>query len=249
MNIIEAKNLTKIYNPYSSNPKIVLKGLDIVVKDGEFICIMGASGSGKSTLINILSSIDNATSGIVMIDKADLFLMNENDKSNIRKSKIGFIFQNYSLIQSLSIRDNILFPMRLNRIGKEKQLKVLKNITDRLGIQEILDKYPFECSGGQQQRVAIARALIMEPKILFADEPTGNLDSKNAKEIMELFVKINKENKTTIIMVSHDSLIASYAMKMFYMQDGTIIDCITRSDLTQVDYYHKIIRRTSNVEW
>ena len=135
MNIIEAKNLTKIYNPYSSNPKIVLKGLDIVVKDGEFICIMGASGSGKSTLINILSSIDNATSGIVMIDKADLFLMNENDKSNIRKSKIGFIFQNYSLIQSLSIRDNILFPMRLNRIGKEKQLKVLKNITDRLGIQ------------------------------------------------------------------------------------------------------------------
>ena len=174
--------------------------------------------------------------------------MNENEKSKMRKNEIGFIFQNYNLIDSLRIKDNILFSLRLNKINKEEQIEKLNKLSKQLGIEEILDKYPSQCSGGQQQRAAIARALIMEPKIIFADEPTGSLDSINAKELMVLFREINKMNNTTIVMVTHDSLVASYSSKLYYLEDGKISKCIEKENKKQEEYYKEIINITTKMD-
>ena len=220
MSYMEIRNLKKVYNPYGVHPKVALNGLDFKVEKGDFICIMGASGSGKTTLVNILSTIDEAT---------------------------GFIFQNYNLIESLTIKNNILFSPRLNKVNQQTQLERLHELTKMLNIEEIIDKYPSQCSGGQQQRAAIARALINEPKIIFADEPTGNLDSLNARELMEYFVKINEEKHTTIIMVTHDSFVASYSKKVYYMKDGHLDLSIDRNTKSQDDYYKEIVKVTTQM--
>ena len=237
MSYMEIRNLKKVYNPYGVHPKVALNGLDFEVEKGDFICIMGASGSGKTTLVNILSTIDEATSGQIFLNKKDLLLLSEKEKANLRKEEIGFIFQNYNLIESLTIKNNILFSLRLNKVDQKIQLEKLNELTKMLNIEEIIDKYPSQCSGGQQQRAAIARALINEPKIIFADEPTGNLDSLNARELMEYLVKINEEKHTTIIMVTHDSFVASYSKKVYYMKDGHLDLSIDRNTKSQDDYY------------
>lgn len=248
MSYMEIRNLKKVYNPYGVHPKVALNGLDFKVEKGDFICIMGASGSGKTTLVNILSTIDEATGGQILLNQKDLLLLSEKEKANLRKEEIGFIFQNYNLIESLTIKNNILFSLRLNKINKEEQIEKLNKLSKQLGIEEILDKYPSQCSGGQQQRAAIARALIMEPKIIFADEPTGSLDSINAKELMVLFRKINKMNNTTIVMVTHDSLVASYSSKLYYLEDGKISKCIEKENKKQEEYYKEIINITTKMD-
>ena len=210
---------------------------------------MGPSGSGKTTLVNILSTIDEATSGKVILLGQDISNMSEKDKASLRKSEIGFIFQNYNLIETLKNKDNILFSLRLNNVSLDKQQQALTKISKKLGIEDIIDKFPFECSGGQQQRVAIARALITNPKILFADEPTGNIDSLSARELMELFVKINQENNTTIIMVSHDSFVASYSNKLYYIVDGKIKNLLNKDNLSQFDYYSEIVKITAQIDF
>lgn len=245
MAIIVVDKLKKTYNPYSVQPKIALQDIHLEVEQGEFICIMGSSGSGKTTLINVLSTIDEATDGKITINGEDIRLMSEKQKANIRKNQIGFIFQNYNLIESLNIKDNILFSLRANKINEAIQKERLEKISKQLNIEDILYKYPHQCSGGQQQRVAIARALITEPQIIFADEPTGNLDSLNAKELMEHFVRINSNQKTSIIMVTHDNLVASYSMKMYYLKDGKIDRCIERKEKTQEEYYKDIMAVTA----
>ena len=237
MSYMEIRNLKKVYNPYGIHPKVALNGLDFEVEKGDFICIMGASGSGKTTLVNILSTIDEATHGQIFLNQKDLLLLSEKEKANLRKEEIGFIFQNYNLIESLTIKNNILFSLRLNKVDQKIQLEKLNELTKMLNIEEIIDKYPSQCSGGQQQRAAIARALINEPKIIFADEPTGNLDSLNARELMEYLVKINEEKHTTIIMVTHDSFVASYSKKVYYMKDGHLDLSIDRHTKSQDDYY------------
>ena len=237
MSYMEIRNLKKVYNPYGIHPKVALNGLDFEVEKGDFICIMGASGSGKTTLVNILSTIDEATGGQIFLNQKDLLLLSEKEKANLRKEEIGFIFQNYNLIESLTIKNNILFSLRLNKVDQKTQLEKLNELTKMLNIEEIIDKYPSQCSGGQQQRAAIARALINEPKIIFADEPTGNLDSLNARELMEYLVKINEEKHTTIIMVTHDSFVASYSKKVYYMKDGHLDLSIDRLTKSQDDYY------------
>ena len=184
MKVIKVENLKKVYNPYSTFPKIALKDVSLEVEESEFICIMGTSGSGKTTLINVLSTIDEATNGKIQINLHNLMTMSENEKALLRKKEIGFIFQNYNLIESLRIKDNILFSLRINNVDQKVQQERLNQLAKQLNIEEILDKYPLLCSGGQQQRAAIARALIMQPQIIFADEPTGNLDCENAKELM-----------------------------------------------------------------
>ncbi|WP_270470210.1 ABC transporter ATP-binding protein [Faecalibacillus intestinalis] len=239
MSYMEIRNLKKVYNPYGVHPKVALNGLDFEVEKGDFICIMGASGSGKTTLVNILSTIDEA--------QKDLLLLSEKEKANLRKEEIGFIFQNYNLIESLTIKNNILFSLRLNKVEQQTQLERLRELTKMLNIEEIIDKYPSQCSGGQQQRAAIARALINEPKIIFADEPTGNLDSLNARELMEYFVKINEEKHTTIIMVTHDSFVASYSKKVYYMKDGHLDLSIDRNTKSQDDYYKEIVKVTTQM--
>ena len=247
MAIIEIENLKKVYNPYSAYPKVALNNLSLKVDEGDFVCIMGASGSGKTTLISIMSTIDDATNGKIIIGDKNIATMNENEKSKMRKNEIGFIFQNYNLIDSLRIKDNILFSLRLNKVDQKIQLEKLNELTKMLNIEEIIDKYPSQCSGGQQQRAAIARALINEPKIIFADEPTGNLDSLNARELMEYLVKINEEKHTTIIMVTHDSFVASYSKKVYYMKDGHLDLSIDRLTKSQDDYYKEIVKVTTQM--
>ena len=230
MAIIEIENLKKVYNPYSAYPKVALNNLSLKVDEGDFVCIMGASGSGKTTLISIMSTIDDATNGKIIIGDKNIATMNENEKSKMRKNEIGFIFQNYNLIDSLRIKDNILFSLRLNKINKEEQIEKLNKLSKQLGIEEILDKYPSQCSGGQQQRAAIARALIMEPKIIFADEPTGNLDSKTSAEVLGLMRKVVTEKNQTMVMVTHDNHLAGFADRIFHIIDGKIVKIEDRSE-------------------
>ena len=191
--ILMVDNITKTYGKKGEKQYQALKGVNFKVASGEFVAIMGASGSGKTTLLNILSTLDKPTTGQVCINGKDISNLNANQMADFRSKEIGFIFQNYNLIESLRIKDNILFSLRINNIDPKIQQERLNQLTKQLNIEEIPDKYPLQCSGGQQQRAAIARALIMKPKIIFADEPTGNLDCENAKELMELFKKINKE--------------------------------------------------------
>ena len=223
MSYMEIRNLKKVYNPYGVHPKVALNGLDFEVEKGDFICIMGASGSGKTTLVNILSTIDEATHGQIFLNKKDLLLLSEKEKANLRKEEIGFIFQNYNLIESLTIKNNILFSLRLNKVDQKTQLEKLNELTKMLNIEEIIDKYPSQCSGGQQQRVALARALASKPAIIFADEPTGNLDAKSSKEVVDLLKIAQRKYHETVILVTHDQEIASIADRVITIEDGKII--------------------------
>lgn len=247
MVFIEISHLKKIYNPYSSKPKVALDDINLNIEKGDFICIMGASGSGKTTFINVLSTIDDITDGKIIINGENIHLMTDNQRSNLRKKHIGFIFQNYNLIESLVIKDNILFSLRANKVDQHIQNEQLEKISKQLGIEDILHKYPYQCSGGQQQRVAIARALITNPDIICADEPTGNLDSLNAKELMKLFIDINQQRHSTIIMVTHDNLVASYSERVFYLKDGKIDQCIEKQSKTQEQYYKDIMAVTAQM--
>lgn len=223
---MEIRNLKKVYNPYGMHPKVALNGLDFKVEKGDFICIMGASGSGKTTLVNILSTIDEATGGQILLNQKDLLLLSEKEKANLRKEEIGFIFQNYNLIESLTIKNNILFSLRLNKVDQQTQLEKLNELTKMLNIEEIIDKYPSQCSGGQQQRAAIARALINEPKIIFADEPTGALNKQNSIEVMEELNRINLDG-TSILLVTHDMKVAARCERVLYIEDGDIREDIS----------------------
>ena len=223
MSYMEIRNLKKVYNPYGVHPKVALNGLDFKVEKSDFICIMGASGSGKTTLVNILSTIDEATGGQILLNQKDLLLLSEKEKANLRKEEIGFIFQNYNLIESLTIKNNILFSPRLNKVDQKIQLEKLNELTKMLNIEEIIDKYPSQCSGGQQQRVALARALASKPAIIFADEPTGNLDAKSSKEVVDLLKIAQRKYHETVILVTHDQEIASIADRVITIEDGKII--------------------------
>ena len=239
--MLEVKNLKKIYDELGPSPKIALDDLSFEIKNNEFVCIMGPSGSGKTTLVNILSTIDKATSGIVNISGASIVGMSGAAKAKFRKKKLGFIFQNYNLLYSLTIRENILFPLIINSIGEKEWQENLEQVTQILGIKDILDKHVYECSGGQQQRAAIARALISKPEIIIADEPTGNLDSVNSHELLMTLKSLNEQDGVTIIMVSHDPMIASYSSRFVYIKDGHIAETLQRQELSQDEYFQKIV--------
>lgn len=236
--IIHTENLSKIYHPYTMREKIAVDLITLDIKEGEFIAIMGKSGSGKTTLLNILSTIDDLTKGKLFIMGRNIFEMSESEKAHFRKKTIGFIFQDYHLLDTLTIYENIILPLRLAK--KEYNQKQVDTIIHELEINDILDKYPFECSGGQLQRVAAARTLAVEPKIIFADEPTGNLDGVRARGFMQYLQKMNQEYHITIIMVTHDPLMASYSSKMYYLEDGKIKQCLEKTD-HQDQYFHDII--------
>ena len=237
----------RIFVHYSSYLQICINGVSISVNKGTFACIMGTSGSGKTTLINILSTIDEATSGKLLIFDQNIVGLSDKEKANIRKRYMGFIFQDYNLIDSLKVIDNILFSLKLNKKNIINEAEI-KQIISSLGIEELLDKYPFECSGGQQQRIAIARALVCKPKILFADEPTGNVDSIRAKQLMEYFTEINRKYGITIVMVTHDCLVASYASEMYYVEDGKIINHIFKGNDSFEKFYNRIARISMQIK-
>lgn len=219
--IIEARNIKKEYRMGETVAR-VLNSISVQIAQGEFVSIMGPSGSGKSTLLYILGGLDNPTGGSVFMDGEDISKFNDYKKSVMRRRSIGFVFQFYNLIPNLNVEENILLPILLDGKNAKDYKKQLNNILDIVGLADRRKHTPRELSGGQQQRVAIARALINSPEIIFADEPTGNLDSKTGTEIMKLLQEINRESNKTIIMVTHSADAAAYSNRIVSVRDGAI---------------------------
>ena len=240
--ILSARNLTRRYGEH-----IGCRGVSFDLWPGEVLGIVGESGSGKTTLLNILAALDKPTSGVVSLDGQNLSKIKESAVSAFRRDNLGFVFQDFNLLDTFSIEDNIYLPLVLAGEDYREMGQKIRPIAQALHIYELLEKYPYEVSGGQKQRGASARALITNPRIIFADEPTGNLDSLNARELMEYFVKINEEKHTTIIMVTHDSFVASYSKKVYYMKDGHLDLSIDRHTKSQDDYYKDIVKVTTQM--
>ena len=242
-------SLKQITKNYVNGKQIteVLKGIDLDIAEGDFLAIMGSSGAGKTTLINILTMIEDYDEGEISFFAKSFRKYKDKERDQYRKKDISIIFQDYNLIDSLKVIDNILFSLKLNKKNIINEAEI-KQIISSLGIEELLDKYPFECSGGQQQRIAIARALVCKPKILFADEPTGNVDSIRAKQLMEYFTEINRKYGITIVMVTHDCLVASYASEMYYVEDGKIINHIFKGNDSFEKFYNRIARISMQIK-
>lgn len=219
--IIKAKQLSKIYGS-NNNKVIALNNVDLEINSGEFISIIGPSGSGKSTLLHILSGLDSPTSGQVLLDGKDMYKYSEKELSTLRRKCFGFVFQQFNLLPVLTASENISMPVLLDK--KQPDKKYLNEISSLLGITDRLHHLPHELSGGQQQRVAIARALIAKPNVIFADEPTGNLDSKSGSEVMNLLIKTSKQFKKTLVVITHDDRIAKLANRQLSIIDGILME-------------------------
>jgi putative ABC transport system ATP-binding protein len=238
MGILEVNNLSKVYGS-----KVLFSALDNVsftMDEGEFVGIMGPSGSGKTTLLNMISTVDKPTSGEIKIGDKNPLKLRGDDLALFRRRELGFVFQDFNLLDTLTVGENIVLPLTLDGVPVKTQDDELDRISKILGIEDLINNRIFEISGGQAQRTAIARALIHNPILLLADEPTGNLDSKAAKTVMELFEKINHEEKVTTIMVTHDPLSASYCSRILFIKDGTIYNEIYKGDSRQ-QFYQEII--------
>lgn len=243
--ILEVNNITKVYDLDKKNPFTAINDISFKIYEGDFICIMGPSGSGKSTLLNNISTIDIPTKGDVYIDGMKLNAMSEKEIGEFRFKKLGFIFQDYSLLQALTIYENIVTPLSLQKVKAPDMKKKGEEMAKLLNISRLLGKYPSECSGGEKQRAAICRALITDPKIIVADEPTGNLDSKNSHELLQLLKKMNIEESKTIVMVTHDPQVASYSSRLIYITDGKITEELEKKEMSQKEYFNEIIKITS----
>jgi len=240
MSILEVKNLGKVYTTRFGGAKVqALVNMNFSVEQGEFVAIMGESGSGKTTLLNILASLDKPTGGEVLLNGKDLTLIKEKEISAFRRDNLGFVFQDFNLLDNFSLKDNILLPLVLQGKVVEEMEKRLMPIAGRLGIAELLAKYPYEVSGGQKQRTAVARAIITNPQIILADEPTGALDSKASIELLRVFREINGDGQT-ILMVTHSTKAASHANRILFIKDGEVFHQIYRGNLTDEQLYVKI---------
>ena len=228
--VVQVDNVTKVYGKRDEKKYEALKGITFDVEQGEFVGIMGASGSGKTTLLNILSTLDKPTSGKVLINGRNITDLNKNQMADFRGQEIGFIFQDFNLLDNLTNRENIALPLSLQNVKSREIEPKVDKIASRLGIKEILAKYPAEVSGGQKQRVAAARALVHDPSILYGDEPTGALDSDSATELLETMKDLNEKDKVSILMVTHDPYSASYAQRILFIKDGKIGKELNRND-------------------
>lgn len=229
---------------YYGNKTNITKAVDNIsfeVERGEFVAIMGASGSGKTTLLNCISTIDKVTSGNIFVDGENITKFRGNKLNSFRREKLGFIFQDFSLLDTLTAYENISLALTIQNIGVKEMDKRVNDIAKKLGISEVLQKYPYEMSGGQKQRVAVARAIITNPKLVLADEPTGALDSKSSKILLETFNYLNTKLSATILMVTHDSFAASYAKRVIFIKDGKIYNEIDKGNLTRKEFFDKII--------
>ena len=242
--ILEVKNVTKYYGSGGAVTK-ALDGISLEVEKGEFVAIMGASGSGKSTLLNVIATIDNVSSGDVILDGQSLSDCKEAALAEFRRDKLGFIFQDYNLLDTLTIEENIVLPLNLAHVPKEKTDELLKSVAEKLGVGEKLKQFPYELSGGQRQRAACARALITSPSLILADEPTGALDSKNSRLLMDTFSMINTNLGATILMVTHDAAVGSYASRVLFLKDGKIWSEVVRGNRSRRDMYADILSVTS----
>ena len=241
MNILKG---TKIYKSYGNkyNKQEVLKGIDIGVREGEFVSIMGASGSGKTTLLNVLSSIDKVSQGSIAIEGKEMTEMKEKQLAQFRKNHLGFIFQEYNLLDTLTVKENILLPLSISKTPKKEADFKFERVATELGIYDIKDKYPNEISGGQKQRTSAARAFIHEPSIIFADEPTGALDSKSASDLLNKLSDLNQKRKATILMVTHDPVAASYCNRVIFIKDGQIYTQLNKGEESRQDFFKDILK-------
>ena len=239
--ILETKNMKKIYNYRTENAFEALHGINFKAERGEFIAIMGPSGAGKSTFINNISTIDQYTEGSVKIKGQEIRTMSSNEIGTFRFKNLGFIFQDFNLLDTHTLFENIALPLSLADVKKSEIEPRVKEVAAKMKILSLLHKFPKECSGGQRQRAAICRALINNPEIIMADEPTGNLDSANSKELMNILQKLNQESGVTIVMVTHDPLITSYTSRLVFIKDGNIERELIRGDMTQDEYFQKIV--------
>lgn len=221
--ILEIKGLKKVFSENVDQPVEVLKNINLTVKKGEFISLMGESGSGKSTLLYQIGALDIPTEGTILIDGENIHKANDKQQSVARRENIGFVFQFYNLIPNLTVEENIKLPAIMAKKDKAEYQENLNYLLKTVGLEDKRSCLPKQLSGGQQQRVAIARALIMNPKLILADEPTGNLDSKSTKEIMKLFQKLNQERNVTIIQVTHSKATAKYSSRIIYLKDGQLV--------------------------
>nr|WP_244087155.1 ABC transporter ATP-binding protein [Companilactobacillus sp. RD055328] len=241
MNVVQVKNIEKIYGSKNEKHYKALSDIDFEVENGEFVGIMGASGSGKTTLLNILSTLDKPTSGEVTINGKDVTKLKGNQMADFRAHEVGFIFQDFNLLENLTAYENIALPLSLQGRKSSDISEAVNKIAKKLGLEEILDHYPTELSGGQKQRVASARALVHEPAILFGDEPTGALDSKSARALLETMEKINREDDVSILLVTHDPFSASYCSRILFIKDGKIDQEIKRGASSRSEFYQEIL--------
>jgi putative ABC transport system ATP-binding protein len=240
MYLLEVKNLKKVYTTrFGGNAVKALNNVSFTVDEGEMIAIMGESGSGKTTLLNMISALDKPTGGEVYLNGKNITVIGDKEISSFRRENLGFVFQDFNLLDTFSIQDNIFLPLVLAGTPYEEMNKRLTSVAKRLRITDLLSKYPYEVSGGEKQRTAVARALITHPKLILADEPTGSLDSRSSDELLKLFNEINNDGQT-ILMVTHSVKAASHAKKVLFIKDGEVFHRIYKGDCTNEEMYQKI---------
>lgn len=238
--ILEVQNIEKYYGNKSNLTKAI-DNISFNVDKGEFVGIMGASGSGKTTLLNCISTIDRVTAGHIVVNQEDITKLKGNKLNKFRREELGFIFQDFNLLDTLTCYENIALALTIQRVNAREIDKRVNEIADKLEIKEILKKYPYQVSGGQKQRVASARAIITNPKLVLADEPTGALDSKSARQLLENFEFLNEKLQATILMVTHDAFTASYANRILFIKDGKIFNELIKGNDTRKQFFEKII--------
>ncbi|OPH49284.1 bacitracin ABC transporter ATP-binding protein [Paenibacillus ferrarius] len=238
--IVEAKRVKKVYGA-KGNVFTALQDIDLTVAEGEFVGIMGPSGSGKTTLLNLLATIDQPTSGDIVIDGTNLLKMNEAQLSAFRRDRLGFIFQDYNLLDTLTVKENMVLPLALAKMKVAELERRVDVISQKFGIQTIMNKYPYQISGGQKQRTAVCRAIVSSPSLVLADEPTGALDSKSATELLESLQQLNVQDKTTILMVTHDAFAASYCTRIIFIKDGQMFTELVKGNASRKDFFNKVM--------
>lgn len=239
-NVLEVKNIEKYYGNKSNLTKAI-DNISFNIANGEFVGIMGASGSGKTTLLNCISTIDRVTAGQIIINNEDITKLKGNKLNKFRREELGFIFQDFNLLDTLTAYENIALALTIQKVNTHEIDKRVREVAQKLEITEILNKYPYQVSGGQKQRIASARAIITNPKIVLADEPTGALDSKSARQLLNTFEVLNEKLNSTILMVTHDAFTASYASRIIFIKDGKIFNELVKGNDTRKQFFEKII--------
>lgn len=238
--ILEVKNIEKYYGNKSNLTKAI-DNINFDVNKGEFVGIMGASGSGKTTLLNCISTIDRVTAGHIIINGEDITKLKGNNLNKFRREELGFIFQDFNLLDTLTAYENIALALTIQGVKTSEVDNKIKKVAENLGIIEVLNKYPYQMSGGQKQRVASARAIVTSPSLILADEPTGALDSKSSRLLLDSFEKLNKDLQATILMVTHDAFTASYAHRILFIKDGKVFNELVRGNDTRREFFNRII--------
>ncbi len=241
MDVLQSKHIYKNYGKRKKQIE-VLQDINFTITEGEFVGIMGPSGSGKTTLLNVLCSIDTVTGGEVVLNGKSLQQLSAKKLANVRRTEMGFIFQDYNLLETLTVKENILLPLAVSKISKEEAEQRVQTLMTQFDIQKLADHYPNELSGGQKQRTAAARALITEPAIVFGDEPTGALDSKSATNLLQHLERLNTVQKTTILMVTHDAIAASYCSRVLFLKDGKLYTELYKGTQSRKQFFEHILQ-------